>query len=380
MANPKNGEPAVLPTPKQTAFLSQEQRDILAKSALCEKLDENQKAYFFEVVERTRLDPFVGQIRPDVRKKTEEDGTKTPTLIIITTLQGLRVIADRTGQLDGEDAPEWCGSDGQWMDVWLADDPPKAARASVHRKDRPRAQTQICRWDAFVQLKFGQGGNKIPNPFWQRMGSHMLGKCSLAGCYRGAFPNQCSGLYISEELSETLDPDSEEAIESEMIFRARREKAYWDEQATKGNYPIDVQQRMERERLQQPNGPLPSSVIGGPVLPTELLPKASAPPSAPPAPTTPRPAPPPTPVPPPPPEDWRNFVITRLTAFQGRTVGSLTGPEINGFEDWLKKVATSWGAIDADLKNHFLALRERLAFEKAHPEQEQTDQMDFSRL
>ena len=116
MANAKVNEPApAAVVAKPTSFLTPEQRDILSKSTLCEKLDENQKAYFFEVVERTRLDPFTGMIRPDVRKKTEEDGTKTPTLLIITTLQGLRVIGDRTGQLDGEDAPEWCDADGKWF-------------------------------------------------------------------------------------------------------------------------------------------------------------------------------------------------------------------------------------------------------------------------
>lgn len=385
MATAKNGEPAAA---KAIQFLSSEQREILSKSALCEKLDANQRAYFFEVVERTHLDPFTGQIRPDVRKKTEEDGTKTPALLIIVTLQGLRSIGERTGQLDGEGTVEWCGKDGQWLDVWLADEPPKAARASVYRKDRPRAQTQICRWDAFVQLKkYDQRGELVPGPFWKRMGSHMLGKCSLAGAYRGAFPNQCSGLYIDEELQEVLDPDSEEAIEAEMIRKARAEKAFWDEKAKEGIYPIDVQQQREKAALAQQarpgpelnaiaggvGGPLGSVVVG--TTPPAPLPAASAPPSAPPAPR-------PTTPPPPPPTDWRNFVISRIEVFQGRTVGSLTEGEMGSLRSWLERAEKAWGSLDAGLKAHYIALRDRLQWEASQPPAvaAPSDQMDFSRL
>jgi phage recombination protein Bet len=372
MASAKqNGGPAVDQTTapaKHVPFLTPEQRDILAKSALCEKLDENQKAYFFEVVERTRLDPFTGQIRPDVRHKTEEDGNKTPTFLIITTLQGLRSIGDRSGQLDGESTPEWCGEDGQWKDVWLESAPPKAARASVYRKDRPRAQIQVCRWDAYVQLKWGQSGDPIPNPFWKRMGSHMLGKCSLAGAYRGAFPNQCSGLYISEELQDVLDPDSEEAIEAEMIRRARAEKEYWDKERLKGNLPIDEVQRLEREQHPQPgpNGPVPGIDLG--VIPT--LPQVSA---APPLPRITAPAPPP---PPPPPQPaWPDFVINRIEALRGRTVGSLTIGEVNGLTGLLGRMQESWGGLDADLKAHYMAIRERILWDQAHPA---TASLEFS--
>src|ERR1700721_4430893 len=129
-------------------FLTDEQKQLLRKSAMCSKLSDDQFAYFLGVTERTRLDPFVGQIRPDVRNSTSEGGQKEPTLLIIVTLQGLRVIGDRSGQLDGESGLEWAGKNGEWHDSWTAEDSPVVARASVHRKDRKFPFTAVCRWDA----------------------------------------------------------------------------------------------------------------------------------------------------------------------------------------------------------------------------------------
>jgi phage recombination protein Bet len=347
-----------LPTLK--TFLSPEQREILRKSPLCAKLTSDWCDYFFEVVERTKLDPFTGQIRPDVRKAKEEDGTKVPTLIIITTLQGLRSIGDRSGHLDGESAPEWSDANGEWKDVWLYSDPPVAARASVYRKDRPRPQTAVVRWDAFVQLIYDKQGNLVPGPFWKKMGSHMLAKCALAAAYRGAFPNQCSGLYISEEIGDELDPDSEEAIEAEMIRRARDEKAYWDEERKKGNLPID--------ELQRSQGIFPrtlpdQSLRGAALVQQNAVPESHSALS--------------------PNEikqgkgDWQFFTIRRVQLFQGRTVGSLTVGELEGLSSWMEKVEKAWANLDEDLKAHYKAIKGRMDYER--DQMALADGLDFSK-
>lgn len=369
MASAKqNGGPAVEPA-KYVQFLSDEAKDILRKSAMCSKLSKDQSDYFLQVVERTRLDPYVGQIRPDVRMTKNANSEKEPTLLIITTLAGLRTIGERSGQHDGESPIEWCDAEGNWKDVWLNKEPPLAARASVYRKDRNRPQTEIARWDAFVQLRWDKHGNAVPNPFWERMSSLMIGKCARAAAYRGAYPDQCSGLYISEELQDVLDSDSEEAIEAEMIRRARNEKEYWEKEKAKGNFPIDEVQRQERERSQRAqttqghNGP--GLDLG--VLPT--LPETTA------APPLPRMTTPTAPTPPPPEPDWQHFVIQRIEALRGRAVGSLTAGEVQGLSGLLGRMAESWGGLDADLKAHYMAIRERILYDQAHP---QTASLEFS--
>lgn len=359
---------AIAPSlPSIKTFLSPEQREILKKSPLCSKLTDDWKEYFFEVVERTKLDPFTGQIRPDVRKSKDEDGNKVPNLIIITTLQGLRAIGERSGQLDGESAPEWCGVDSPWADVWLNDEPPVAARASVFRKDRPRPQTAVVRWDAFVQLVFDKQGNPVPGPFWKKMGSHMLAKCALAAAYRGAFPNQCSGLYISEEIGDELDPDSEEAIEAEMIRRARDEKAYWDKEREKGNLPIDEQQRAQGifPRSEQ-NAGRAQGVPGGEaqVQPTVVHQAVAHAVDLPNADIRGR-------------GDWQFFTIRRIQLFAGRTVGSLTLSELGGLNGWMEKVGERWASLDEDLKAHYKAIKARMDYEMG--QLAMADGLDFSK-
>jgi phage recombination protein Bet len=322
---------------RSSGFLSDEQRNILRGSPVCAALNEEYCLYFFEVCERTCLDPFTAQIKPLIREQTLPDGTKVPSLLIITTLQGLRNIAERSGKHDGESEIEWCDADGVWTKVWLLPDPPLAAKACIYRNDRSRPQYAVVRWDAVVQLEWDKQGNEVPNAFWKRMASHMLGKCTLAACYRGAYSQQCSGLYIPEELAPILDPNSEEGVEAEMIRRASREKKYWEGEREKGNLDIGAAQRAQgvfprSEQPQQPTLPV-APRIQSPPAPIHAAPVIE--------------------------EDWHEFQITRIEVFDGRTVGSLTKGEIIGIKPWLEKVAKGWGNVDENLKSHYKAIKAR---------------------
>jgi hypothetical protein len=343
-------------------FLTDAQRDLVRRS-LCKKLDEDQAAYFFEVVERTRLDPFTAQIRPDIRNTKDSDGVKHPTLLVIVTLQGLRGIGERSGKLDGEDPIEWCDNEGKWYEVWLRDEPPAAARATVYRIDRKHPQVTICRWEAFVQKVFDRGGKEVPNPFWRRMGSHMLGKCALAGSYRALFPNLCSGVYLEEELPTELDPESEPAIEAEMTRRAAADKEHWDKERARGNLPVNEQVPPPPEK----NGKKKKEKTA----PAPPQPEPSREPVAP-------PTPPAAPVSPPTEPEvtggktestepiWKNYVLNRIKVFAGRTVGSLTSGDLRAVRgSWMAKVEASWGSIDADIKEHYSMLMQRIEHDEA---------------
>ncbi len=343
MTTSSNGEAAERAL-SRPSFLSPDQLDVLRKSALCSELTSNQQDYFFEVVARTRLDPFTGQLKPIL--KTEREG-EPKSLVVVTTLQGLRTLADRSGFHDGEEGPEWCGTDGIWKDVWLSDEHPAAARSRVYRSDRTRPYNAIVLWSALAQFQWDQKGNQVPSEFWSKMGPHMLGKCSLAAAHRAAYPDQCSGLYIPEELSERLDPNSEEAIEAEMVMRARREKEYWDKEREKGNLPINEIQAREKEIQQKMHEQ------GRQMVEIEKARQAE---EAEPA--------------------WAKFQITRIKMFAGRTVKSLSRSDVIGLRPWIEKAAANWGKIadDVDLQNHYTALVERTNFDISQQEQEEQEQ------
>src|ERR1700751_3630477 len=60
-------------------------------------------------------------------------------------------------------------------------------------------------------------------------------------------------------------------------------------------------------------------------------------------------------------DDWRNFPITRIRFFAGRTLGSLTPSEIRGLQPWLARVREKWDALDEDIKAHYNAIMQRIA-------------------
>ena len=140
--------------------------------------------FFLHQAKRTGLDPFARQIYMINR------GGKYG---IQTSIDGLRIIAQRSGNYGGQTGAEWCGEDGVWKDVWLGSTPPLAARIGVYYKDAPHATYATAKWDSY----------SVPsNPIWKKMPDVMLAKCAESLALRKAFPNDMSGIYTDEEMAQ----------------------------------------------------------------------------------------------------------------------------------------------------------------------------------
>jgi phage recombination protein Bet len=157
-------------------------------------------AVFFHQAVRTGLDPFAKQIYMIGRWSRE--GTKWT---IQTGIDGYRLIARRavdarSETLEYEDTL-WCGEDGRWVDVWLSEQPPAAAKVTVLRDGR--RFSAVALWREYVQtVKDKQTGELKPNSMWERMGSGQLAKCAEALALRKAFPQDLSGIYTTEEMGQ----------------------------------------------------------------------------------------------------------------------------------------------------------------------------------
>lgn len=141
-------------------------------------------AFFFHQAQRTGLDPFARQIYMINR------GGKYG---IQTSIDGFRIIAQRSGEYAGQVGPFWCGDDGQWVDVWLKTTPPVAAKVGVYRSNFDEPLYSVAKWDSYSQPN---------NPIWKKMPDLMLAKCAESLALRKAFPNDMSGIYTDEEMSQ----------------------------------------------------------------------------------------------------------------------------------------------------------------------------------
>ena len=152
---------------------------------------------------RTGLDPLLRQIYfiKRARKEQNEHGdwvtVKVPT--IQTSIDGFRVLAERTGKYLGQDGPYWCGSDGAWRDVWLDGvHPPMAARVGIYKQGLTQAVYGVARLTSYAPTN---REGKLTGQ-WAKMPDVMLAKVAESLAFRKAFPQDMSGVYTDAEMDQ----------------------------------------------------------------------------------------------------------------------------------------------------------------------------------
>lgn len=171
----------------------------LIKSQIAPKATDDELKLFIYQAKRTGLDPMARQIYAIHR------GGK---MTIQVSIDGFRVIAERSGDYAGQDEPEFeeiLDGEGKKKDL--------VCKVRVYRfrgDTRYPASVGVAYWSEYAQKDFN--GNLTG--MWAKMPRTMLAKVAEALALRKAYPQDLSGLYTTDEMAQadngqTVQPVSE---------------------------------------------------------------------------------------------------------------------------------------------------------------------------
>lgn len=160
------------------------------KNTVAQGATDTELALFLNQCKRTGLDAMTRQIY-FIKDKNGKVQTQT-------SVDGFRLIAERSDKYEGQTKVEWCGSDGQWVDIWLKKEPPSAARVGVYKKGFREALYAVAIFEEYAQKNY-KGELSF---MWNKMPSLMIAKVAECLALRKAFPNDLSGIYSSEEMAQ----------------------------------------------------------------------------------------------------------------------------------------------------------------------------------
>lgn len=142
-------------------------------------------------------------------------GQNNPVSFVIGIDGFLRKAAE-TGLYDGQDPILYAGKDGEWTELWVSDEPPYAAKATVYRKGSSHGITYIARYNSA----------RRDSQLWKSQPDIQLGINALKHALRRGFGDAFGDLdqqviRLRSEGMRVVDENTGEIFEGETLPEPR---------------------------------------------------------------------------------------------------------------------------------------------------------------
>lgn len=171
------------PVTKRISF-TQDQIDLIKKQIAPKATADEFKLFLYQA-ERTGLDPLTRQIYCIHRFDKKANAQR---MTVQTSIDGFRVVAERSGEYGGQDEPEWTESNGKIVSC-------KVKIYKFRGDIRYQAAVGVAFWDEYAP---DAGFDYM----WKKLPHTMIAKVAEALGLRKAFPQDLSGLYTTEEMQQ----------------------------------------------------------------------------------------------------------------------------------------------------------------------------------
>ena len=171
----------------------------LIKNTVAKNATDDELKLFLYQCNRTKLDPLSHQIW---FIKTKDQ------LNIMTSIDGLRVLAERSGIYAGQDAPVFTKHENDF-----------SCSVTVYKFSATNERYPVATGVAFYK----EYKPKYSGSLWDSKPRMMLSKVAESIALRKAFPQDLAGLYTTEEFNE-VRPQVEEPVKTKVILEEEKEE------------------------------------------------------------------------------------------------------------------------------------------------------------
>ncbi|KAB8186952.1 phage recombination protein Bet [Nonomuraea phyllanthi] len=207
-----NGTLAIQP---EQSMWTPYQRAVLATLGVADDCPNAVLAGYLHLCQKRGLDPFLKQVYLVGRNQKQRDGSYRTVYTPQTGIDGFRVLAQRAArrasiEYEYEDTI-WFGPDGSQHEVWLASEPPAAAKVAVIKNGK--RFSAVALYSAYVDTdRDGRPKNR-----WKTDPAGMTAKCAEALALRKAFPEDLGDLYTDDEMAHLDEEQPRDVIVGETI-------------------------------------------------------------------------------------------------------------------------------------------------------------------